>query len=59
MIPGSQLRVFDRAGHFPQLDNPQRFADTVLEFTSSTKPARVDARRWAKILREQPSALSR
>ena len=41
-MPGSRLEVFDSAGHFPQLDEPDRFADTLAEFVETTEPARAD-----------------
>jgi pimeloyl-ACP methyl ester carboxylesterase len=41
-MPGSRLELFDEAGHFPQLDDPLRFARTVQSFFSQTKPARLD-----------------
>jgi pimeloyl-ACP methyl ester carboxylesterase len=31
-IPGSRVEVFERAGHFPHLDEPERFAQLVTEF---------------------------
>jgi pimeloyl-ACP methyl ester carboxylesterase len=42
-MPGSRLEVFDGAGHFPQLDEPLRFARTLSDFIDSTEPADVDA----------------
>jgi pimeloyl-ACP methyl ester carboxylesterase len=42
-MPGSRLEVFDDAGHFPQLDEPVRFARTLDDFIGSTEPAEVDA----------------
>jgi pimeloyl-ACP methyl ester carboxylesterase len=42
-MPGSRLEVFDDAGHFPQLDEPDRFADALNEFISTSEPARTDA----------------
>jgi pimeloyl-ACP methyl ester carboxylesterase len=42
-MPGSRLEVFDDAGHFPQLDEPVRFARTLRDFIDSTQPADVDA----------------
>jgi pimeloyl-ACP methyl ester carboxylesterase len=42
-MPGSRLEVFDDAGHFPQLDEPVRFARTLADFIESTEPADVDA----------------
>jgi pimeloyl-ACP methyl ester carboxylesterase len=42
-MPGSRLEVFDEAGHFPQLDEPLRFARTLADFVQTTEPADVDA----------------
>jgi pimeloyl-ACP methyl ester carboxylesterase len=42
-MPGSRLEVFDEAGHFPQLDDPLRFARTLEGFFYETEPARLDA----------------
>jgi pimeloyl-ACP methyl ester carboxylesterase len=42
-MPGSRLEVFDDAGHFPQLDDPLRFARTLTDFIDSTEEADVDA----------------
>jgi pimeloyl-ACP methyl ester carboxylesterase len=42
-MPGSRLEVFDDAGHFPQLDEPVRFARVLQDFVRSTEPANVDA----------------
>src|SRR5512133_1632691 len=41
-IPGSRLEVFERARHFPQSDEPDRFARVVLDFLDSTEPAPID-----------------
>jgi pimeloyl-ACP methyl ester carboxylesterase len=42
-MPGSRLEIFDDAGHFPQLDEPARFARTLADFVATTEPARSDA----------------
>src|SRR2546423_4583711 len=42
-MPGSRLEVFDDSGHFPQLDDPVRFARTPSDFIDSTEPADVDS----------------
>ncbi|WP_138735489.1 hypothetical protein [Modestobacter excelsi] len=44
--------VFDRAGHFPQVEDPGRFAGVVGEFvrTTTAPPAARDAA-WAAALR--------
>jgi pimeloyl-ACP methyl ester carboxylesterase len=31
-IEGSRIEIFERAGHFPHLDDPQRFAKVLDEF---------------------------
>jgi pimeloyl-ACP methyl ester carboxylesterase len=33
-IPGSQVEVFESAGHFPHLDDPERFTRVLLDFVS-------------------------
>jgi pimeloyl-ACP methyl ester carboxylesterase len=42
-MPGSRLEVFDEAGHFPQLDEPDRFAIALADFVDTTEPAKADA----------------
>ena len=46
LIPGSELHVFPRAGHFPHRDEPVRFAEILSDFIGSTHPAAVD---WARL----------
>jgi pimeloyl-ACP methyl ester carboxylesterase len=41
-MPGSQLEIFESAGHFPHSDEPVRFAELLVEFVESTEPARLD-----------------
>jgi pimeloyl-ACP methyl ester carboxylesterase len=41
-IPGSILEVFERARHFPHMDEPDRFARLLLNFLDSTEPAPID-----------------
>jgi pimeloyl-ACP methyl ester carboxylesterase len=35
-FPGSRIEIFQGAGHFPHLDDPQRFAGLLAEFTCET-----------------------
>jgi pimeloyl-ACP methyl ester carboxylesterase len=42
LMPGSRLEIFERAGHFPQLDDPIRFAAVLREFLEETEPAQFD-----------------
>jgi pimeloyl-ACP methyl ester carboxylesterase len=41
--PASRLEVFSSSGHFPQLDEPERFLDVVVEFIDSTDPVATAA----------------
>jgi pimeloyl-ACP methyl ester carboxylesterase len=41
-VPSSRLEIFERAGHFPQLDDPVRFARILLDFIDGTEPAELD-----------------
>jgi pimeloyl-ACP methyl ester carboxylesterase len=54
-VPGSRLEVFERSGHFPQLDEPERFIDVLVDFMESTQPATLDASGWSALLGAQPS----
>lgn len=52
MMPGSQLEVFEDAGHFPHHQDPDRFLELLNEFVATTKPVSFDTRRWRRLLRE-------
>jgi pimeloyl-ACP methyl ester carboxylesterase len=49
-VPGSRLEVFEDSGHFPQLDEPERFIDVLVDFMESTEPASLDAGSWSSLL---------
>ncbi len=38
-IPGCRVELFEKAGHFPHLDDPDRFADLLRDFIATTEPA--------------------
>ena len=42
LMPGSRLEIFERAGHFPQVDEPNRFVALLRDFIDTTEPARYD-----------------
>ena len=42
LMPGSTLAIFERAGHFPHLDDPVRFINVVSDFLAATEPATLD-----------------
>jgi pimeloyl-ACP methyl ester carboxylesterase len=51
LLPGSTLVVFEGAGHFPQVEEPGRFAGVVADFVATTTaPVDRDAA-WATALR--------
>jgi pimeloyl-ACP methyl ester carboxylesterase len=41
-MPGSRLEIFDRSGHFLQIEEPVRFAGVLADFMEETEPAEVD-----------------
>ena len=41
-MPGSRLEIFERAGHFPHLDEPVRFAAVLRDFLQETEPAEFE-----------------
>ncbi len=55
-IEGSRLDVFPGAGHFPYLDDPERFVVVLVDFVRTTKPARVDAVKAAEVVRRRAKA---
>jgi pimeloyl-ACP methyl ester carboxylesterase len=63
-MPGSELEIFDEAGHFPHHSDPNRFVNVVSAFIERTVPASFDQEEWRKRLRrgrgpiEAPSPLS-
>ena len=38
-MPGSRLEIFSGVGHFPHVEDPQRFARVLLDFLATTEPA--------------------
>jgi pimeloyl-ACP methyl ester carboxylesterase len=51
LVPSSRLELFEEAGHFPHIDEPQRFLDVLLDFIDSTDPADVDPGEWREMLK--------
>jgi pimeloyl-ACP methyl ester carboxylesterase len=50
LVPTAHVEVFPGAGHWPHLDEPERFCDVLLEFISTTEPATHDLDSWRKLL---------
>jgi pimeloyl-ACP methyl ester carboxylesterase len=51
LVPSSRLELFEDAGHFPHVDDPQRFLDVLFDFLDSTEPAQVDPKAWQEMLK--------
>jgi pimeloyl-ACP methyl ester carboxylesterase len=51
LVPGSRLEVFEGAGHFPHLDEPERFVATLEEWLATTEPTKPDDERFRAVLR--------
>jgi pimeloyl-ACP methyl ester carboxylesterase len=49
-VPTSRLEIFDRAGHFPHVDEPHHFIEVLTDFIDSTEPAEVSPERWRELL---------
>jgi pimeloyl-ACP methyl ester carboxylesterase len=50
-MPGSQLEIFERSGHFPFHDDPDRFIEVVEGFIDNTEPAQYDQAALRELLR--------
>jgi pimeloyl-ACP methyl ester carboxylesterase len=42
LMPDSDLEIFEKSGHFPHIDQPLRFARTLIDFIEETEPAEFD-----------------
>ena len=50
-VRGSRLEVLWHSGHFPQLDEPKRFAEVLQDFIESTRPSEFEAEKLRAVLR--------
>ncbi|TMK26515.1 MAG: alpha/beta fold hydrolase [Actinobacteria bacterium] len=50
-MPGSRLVTFPDSGHFPQIEDPHRFAATVREFLDETDASCLTPESWSELLR--------
>ena len=49
-MPGSRLEIFESAGHFPHVSEPDRFAALLAEFIAETEPAAVNDEQIREVL---------
>jgi pimeloyl-ACP methyl ester carboxylesterase len=50
LVPGSRFEVFERAGHFLHLDEPERFVALIEEWISTTEPGEGSADRFREVM---------
>ncbi|MGY1834586.1 alpha/beta fold hydrolase [Blastococcus sp. SYSU DS0510] len=49
-VPSARVEVFEDAGHWPHLDEPDRFCEVLLDFIATTEPADHDLNSWRRLL---------
>jgi pimeloyl-ACP methyl ester carboxylesterase len=49
-IPDSRLEIFEGVGHYPNREDPDRFARVLLDFMATTEPAEMSHPRWRELL---------
>ena len=50
LVEGSRLEVMPHAGHFPHLDDPDRFLEILEDFIEGTEPADLEPERLRRLL---------
>jgi pimeloyl-ACP methyl ester carboxylesterase len=56
VMTNSQLVVFERSGHFPHAEEPERFIAALTEFVDGTEPMHLDEPQWQAVLAAGRSA---
>ena len=58
-MPSARIEVFRKAGHWPHLDEPDRFVDVLLDFIATTEPAAHDRDSWRSLLSQEREGAAR
>ena len=58
MVPTARVEVFEGAGHWAHLDDPDRFCDVLLDFLATTEAAAHDRDSWRSLLAQEPLGTS-
>jgi pimeloyl-ACP methyl ester carboxylesterase len=53
-IASSELAIFERVGHFPHAEEPERFVDVLTTFVDTTAPMHLDEPHWRVALTAGP-----
>jgi hypothetical protein len=56
-VPGSRFELFERAGHFPHLDEPERFVALLEDWIATTAPADPNDARFVAAVRRHAGQL--
>jgi pimeloyl-ACP methyl ester carboxylesterase len=57
LVPSSRFELFERSGHFPHLDEPERFVRTLEDWIATTEPSQPNDERFRAAVRRQASRL--
>jgi pimeloyl-ACP methyl ester carboxylesterase len=57
LVPMARVEVFQGAGHWPHLDDPDRFCEVLLDFVATTSPACHDRASWRALLAGNPEGV--
>ena len=49
-MPGSELVLFPHSGHFPHVEDPERFLEVLEDFLTRREPMRLDKGQWQERL---------
>ncbi len=55
-LPNCRVEIFERVGHFPHCEDPDRFAALLTDFMHTPEPARVTEERFARAVAERSTA---
>ncbi len=55
-MPNSKLEVMEGVGHFPQVEEPERFVEVLTDFLQTTEPSKSDPEKLLDLLRQGPVA---
>jgi pimeloyl-ACP methyl ester carboxylesterase len=55
LVPGSRFELFERAGHFPHLDEPARFVRILEDWIATTEPGAPGDAGFRAAVRRQTS----
>ncbi|SFF50310.1 alpha/beta fold hydrolase [Blastococcus tunisiensis] len=59
LVPTARIEVFEDAGHWPHLDEPDRFCDVLLDWIRDTEPAAHDLDSWRRLLAQNWDGVAR